>query len=165
MTKGDRALYRRGVGLALFNRQGLVFAARRIDLPDDAWQMPQGGIDRGETPEQAAMRELKEEIGTANADIVAQLDGWLTYDLPPDLAGKVWGGRYRGQTQKWFALAFAGSDGEIDIATAHPEFSDWRWMALEQLAADIVPFKREVYRAVAAAFAPIGRRLAERGGV
>jgi putative (di)nucleoside polyphosphate hydrolase len=154
--------YRRGVGLMLFNRQGRVFAARRLDTPGEAWQMPQGGIDHGETPRQAAMRELGEEIGTEKAEIIGEMDDWLTYDLPAELIGKVWKGRYRGQTQKWFALIFTGNDGDIDIATAHPEFCEWRWTPFDQLVSLIVPFKRELYRAVTLEFAPIARRL-ERG--
>lgn len=152
--------YRRGVGLALFNRQGLVFAAQRVDTPGEAWQMPQGGIDPGESPRQAAMRELKEEIGTDRAEIVAELDDWLSYDLPTDMARRVWRGRFKGQTQKWFALQFTGSDADIDLATAHPEFKSWRWMALDQVAAAIVAFKRPIYERVAKEFAPVASRIA-----
>lgn len=144
--------YRSCVGLALFNRDGLVFAARRIDTPGNAWQMPQGGIDDGETPRQAALRELKEETGTAKAEFLAEIADWVRYDLPPELRGKVWKGRYRGQRQKWFALRFTGTDADIDIVTRHPEFSDWRWMELSALPPLIVPFKRAVYDAVAAEF-------------
>jgi putative (di)nucleoside polyphosphate hydrolase len=151
--------YRRGVGLMLFNRQGCVLVARRVETPGDAWQMPQGGIDHGETPRQAAMRELEEEIGTAKAEIIAETPDWLTYELPADLIGKVWKGRYRGQTQKWFALMFTGEDGDIDIATKHPEFSEWRWARFDQLVDLIVPFKRDLYQAVTAEFAPIARKL------
>lgn len=147
--------YRPCVGLALFNRGGLVFAARRIDTPGDAWQMPQGGIDDGETPRQAALRELEEEIGTAQAEIVAESADWVRYDLPPELVGKVWNGRYRGQCQKWFALRFTGADSDIDIVTKHPEFCDWRWLPLAELPRRIVPFKRAVYDQVAAEFAPL----------
>lgn len=144
--------YRPCVGIALFNAEGLVFAARRIDTPQDAWQMPQGGVDEGETPRAAALREMKEEIGTADAEFIAESADWLCYDLPPELRGKVWKGRYRGQRQKWFALRFTGRDADIDIVTAHPEFSEWRWMPLEALPRLIVPFKRSVYEAVAAEF-------------
>lgn len=159
----DHLPYRPCVGLALFNRAGLVFAARRIDTPAEAWQMPQGGIDRGETPQAAALRELEEEIGTAKAEIVAESAGWLTYDLPPELLGKVWKGRYRGQRQKWFALRFTGSDADIDIVTKHPEFCEWRWMELAELPARIVPFKRGVYDAVAREFAHLPQ-LIRNGG-
>lgn len=162
MTHGRAAdlPWRMGVGIALFNAAGLVFAARRIDTPGDAWQMPQGGIDKGESPRAAALRELEEEIGTAKAEIIGESRDWLTYDLPPDLQGRVWGGRYRGQKQKWFAMLFTGEDGDIDLTCHNPEFSDWRWMELERLPALIVPFKRPLYEAVVAEFAPLARNLA-----
>ncbi len=160
MTNPAGLPYRRGVGLVLFNRQGEVFAARRLDSEVEAWQMPQGGIDPGETPEQAAIRELEEEIGTAKAEIIGATSGWLTYDLPPELVGKVWKGRYRGQVQKWFALRFTGSDGDIDIHTAHPEFCEWRWVPFDSLVDLIVPFKRDLYRAVTTELAPLARQLA-----
>jgi putative (di)nucleoside polyphosphate hydrolase len=152
--------YRPGVGLMLFNPQGLVFTARRIDTAQDAWQMPQGGIDAGETPRQAAFREMKEEIGTDSAEILGESPDWLRYDLPQELVGKVWKGRFRGQTQKWFALRFTGRDCDIDIRTEHPEFSDWRWSRFDQLLDLIVPFKRDLYRAVISEFTPIARDLA-----
>lgn len=150
--------YRQGVGLVLFNRQGLVFVARRIDNAD-GWQMPQGGIDKGEEPQTAALRELEEEIGTAKAEIIAESKGWLTYDLPVDLVGKVWKGKYRGQTQKWYALRFTGSDTDINIHTEHPEFDAWRWVHFSELVDLIVPFKRELYRQVAAEFSELAARL------
>ena len=130
----------------LLNRTGQVFVARRIDMPMlPAWQMPQGGIDPGETPRQAAMRELKEEIGTDNAEILGESRMWLKYDLPPELASGMWGGRYRGQRQKWFAMSFLGSEADFDLATAHPEFDAWKWIQPEQLPEMIVPFKRQLY--------------------
>ncbi len=144
--------YRRGVGIALFNRAGKVFSAERIDTPG-AWQMPQGGIDKDEEPWPAALRELKEEIGTAKADRLDET-GWLRYDLPPHLTGHVWHGRYRGQEQKWFAARFTGVDGDIDLeADHHPEFRAWRWARLSDLPDMIAPFKRDLYLSVAAAFA------------
>ncbi|OIR06233.1 RNA pyrophosphohydrolase [mine drainage metagenome] len=149
--------YRPGVGLALFNPDGLVFAARRIDTEQEAWQLPQGGIDDEETPVQAAMRELEEETSVTQAEIVAESAEWLTYDLPAELVGKVWKGRYRGQTQKWFALRFTGRDDDINIHTAHPEFCEWRWMRLTDLAERIVPFKRDLYRRIVAEFAHLAR--------
>jgi len=145
--------YRRGVGIMLLNRDGKVFVGRRIDQEEEAWQMPQGGIDRGETPRDAAFRELREETGTDKADVVAESKGWLTYDLPGALRGRLWRGRYVGQKQKWFAMRFQGRDGDIDLATHHPEFSAWRWVGHDQLVTLIVPFKRALYGDVLAEFA------------
>ena len=159
MTDHSALPYRSGVGLVLFNSQGLVWVGRRIDEKNDAWQMPQGGIDEGETPEQAALRELEEEIGTARAEIVGETAGWLTYDLPSELVGKVWKGRYRGQKQKWFALRFTGQDSDIRIDTEHPEFAEWRWVEFERLTDLIVPFKRELYARVSEEFAELARRM------
>jgi putative (di)nucleoside polyphosphate hydrolase len=144
--------YRPCVGVMLFNRDGLVFVGRRIDQTVEGWQMPQGGIDDGETPDQAALRELKEEIGTNNAVILRELDDWLCYDLPPHLLGVALHGRYRGQKQKWLAMRFTGEDEEIDIKTHDPEFAQWKWLALEALPRLIVPFKRDTYEKVIAAF-------------
>jgi putative (di)nucleoside polyphosphate hydrolase len=144
--------YRPCVGVMLFNRDGLVFVGRRIDQTVEGWQMPQGGIDDGETPDQAALRELKEEIGTNNAVILRELDDWLCYDLPPHLLGVALHGRYRGQKQKWLAMRFTGEDKEIDIKTHDPEFAQWKWLALEALPRLIVPFKRDTYEKVIAAF-------------
>jgi putative (di)nucleoside polyphosphate hydrolase len=143
--------WRRGVGCLLLSAAGQVFVAQRIGMPG-AWQMPQGGIDEGETPAQAALRELEEEIGTGKATILAESAGWYSYDFPPELIGKAWGGRYRGQTQKWFALRFTGADSDIDLATAHPEFNAWRWSDPAEVLAQIVPFKRALYRDVLAEF-------------
>jgi len=138
--------YRSAVGIMLLNRASQVFVGRRIDMPMlPAWQMPQGGIDPGETPRQAALRELKEEIGTDKADILGESRMWLKYDLPVELIGGVWGGRYRGQRQKWFAMRFTGNDTDIDLATDHPEFDAWKWIPPEQLPELIVPFKRQLY--------------------
>ena len=145
--------YRRCAGIVLLDDAGLVFAGQRLDMPG-AWQMPQGGIDKGETAREAARRELAEEIGTDRAEVIAESAGWLTYDLPPHLLGKALKGRWRGQKQKWFAMRFTGRDGDIDIhGVAHPEFSAWRWMAAADIMAAIVPFKRDVYAAVFREFA------------
>jgi putative (di)nucleoside polyphosphate hydrolase len=138
----------------LFNPAGQIFVARRIDMPSQAWQMPQGGIDRSEDPRHAALRELKEEIGTDHAEIVAESPNWRPYDLPPELIGMLWGGRFRGQTQKWFLLRFTGKDSDINIATEHPEFLEWKWAELDQVPRLIVPFKRAIYEEVVAEFAP-----------
>jgi putative (di)nucleoside polyphosphate hydrolase len=145
--------YRRNVGIMLLNRQGLAWVGRRLDHTE-AWQMPQGGIDDGESPAEAALRELAEEIGTAQVEILCETPGWLTYDLPPELARRMWRGRWRGQAQRWFAMRFTGTDRDIDIATAHPEFDAWRWLPRADLPRLIVPFKRPIYEAVLAEFEP-----------
>ncbi len=145
--------YRRGVGVMLLNRDGLVFVGRRIDQNEEAWQMPQGGIDKGETPRDAAFRELKEETGIDKAEILAETAEWLRYDLPGALRRRLWRGRYVGQKQKWFAMRFLGRDSDIDLATHHPEFNAWQWVPHRRLDALIVPFKRQLYRDVVAEFA------------
>ncbi len=144
--------YRNGVGVMLLNRQGAVFVAKRIDTKAEAWQMPQGGVDSGETPLQAAFRELKEEIGTGNAECLRESADWYTYDLPDELVGKIWGGAYRGQKQKWFAMRYLGEDAEIDICTHEPEFCEWKWVSMKSLPDLIVPFKRDLYRALVQEF-------------
>ncbi|MGI1664154.1 RNA pyrophosphohydrolase [Palleronia sp. KMU-117] len=143
--------YRPCVGVVLTNADGRVFAGERIDTPG-AWQMPQGGIDRGEAPRAAALRELWEETGVMPGDVrvEAETAGWVTYDLPPELQGKVWKGRYRGQRQKWFRVLLTAPDSAIDITRPPREFSRWQWMAPEALLAAIVPFKRATYEAVLA---------------
>ena len=155
LPESELAFYRPAVGIMLLNRDGRVFVGRRVDMPAGlaAWQMPQGGIDPGETPRQAALRELKEEVGTDRAEILAEAAGWLHYDLPAEIAGRMWGGRYRGQRQKWFAMRFTGEDCDIDPAAGdHPEFDAWEWAAPERLPELIVPFKRGIYLAVLAEF-------------
>lgn len=154
----DRLPYRLNVGAALFNRDGLVFIGRRADMPDASahiWQMPQGGIDDGEDPRAAVLRELEEETGTRNAEILAEHPDWLTYDLPAELVGRLFGGRYRGQRQRWFALRFLGRDADIRLdGHGTPEFDAFRWIPLHAAPALAVAWKRPVYEAVAAAFAP-----------
>jgi putative (di)nucleoside polyphosphate hydrolase len=147
--------YRPGVGIMLFNDAGEVFVGQRIDNLADAWQMPQGGIDEGEDPLAAAWREMREEVGTDKAELVAESRRWLTYDLPAELADRIWKGRYRGQRQKWFAFRFRGTDDDIQIATKHAEFRAWKWAALGDLPDMIVPFKRDLYRALMGEFAEL----------
>ena len=133
----------------MLNGDNLVFSARRVDMAVTAWQKPQGGIAGAETPRAAAMRELKEEIGTNDADIVDESRDWLTYEFPEKLAGMTWRGRYRGQTQIWFAMRFRGKDQDIDLDTSgHPEFNDWRWMRPAEVLDQIVDFKKPLYKAV-----------------
>jgi putative (di)nucleoside polyphosphate hydrolase len=146
--------YRPNVGIMLINGDGLIFAAQRLDSEVAAWQMPQGGIDEGEDPRTAALRELEEEIGVPPAlvQVVAETPDWLTYDLPHDIVPRIWKGRYRGQKQKWYLLRYLGRDEQIDLEQDHPEFSEWRWIDPDAMIAAIVPFKRDMYRQVVAAF-------------
>lgn len=153
--------YRPCVGLMLLDKRGRVFVAQRLDMPSEAWQMPQGGIDPGESVRQAGRRELREEIGTDNAEIITEGDDWLYYDLPNDLIGKLWKGRYRGQMQKWLVLRFTGDDSEININTAHPEFSAWKWADIDDLPDLIVPFKRDLYIELVTRFRPFAVALAK----
>jgi 8-oxo-dGTP pyrophosphatase MutT (NUDIX family) len=135
--------YRRGVGIMLLNNRNEVLVGRRADAKD-AWQMPQGGLDENEDPRDAAFRELREEIGTDKAEIIAESKAWLRYDLPPELR-KRWDNRWRGQQQKWFVMRFLGVDADIDVATEQPEFSGWKWIPVERLPELIVSFKRQLY--------------------
>ena len=132
------------------NAHGHVFVGQRKDNNTAAWQMPQGGVDEGEAPREAALRELWEETGVTadKAEIIAETAGWLPYELPHELVPNIWKGRYRGQEQKWFLLRFLGEDSDVNIDTEHPEFSEWRWLPPSELVAHIVPFKRAVYEAV-----------------
>ncbi len=142
--------YRPCVGVVVINSDGLVWSGRRVDNPNDAWQMPQGGIDEGEDPRTAALRELEEEtsIPASDVEVIGEMDDWLPYELPHELVPKLWKGRYRGQTQKWFAMRFEGPDSLINIETDHPEFSHWSWMKPSDLVNKIVPFKRDTYERV-----------------
>ena len=154
--------YRPCVGIMVLNRAGLVFVGRRIEGPEHVdlvhpWQMPQGGIDAGEEPWPAALRELREETNISSVERLGEIAEWLNYDIPRDLVGQAWKGQYRGQTQKWFAVRFVGAESEIDIASpagaAHAEFSAWRWQELKNLPDLVVPFKRPVYERVVQEFA------------
>jgi putative (di)nucleoside polyphosphate hydrolase len=157
--KARKKPYRKGVGALLFNDQGKVFVGERLDAPG-AWQLPQGGVDKGEKPRRAVLRELTEEIGTGKAEILAKSADWLAYDLPDEIAARVWGGRFRGQKQRWFALRFTGEDREIDPANVkHPEFVAWKWAKLEDIPRLIVGFKRPLYEALVAEFKPLARQL------
>ena len=151
MHKGSSKLpYRSNVGIMMVNKTGYIFVGQRLDNNQNAWQMPQGGIDAGEDPETAAYRELLEETGVnqQNVRFLASSSRWLSYDLPEDLIPTLWNGKFRGQKQKWFLFRFLGKDGDINIATEHPEFSEWKWISKENLLEEIVPFKKSVYENV-----------------
>jgi putative (di)nucleoside polyphosphate hydrolase len=160
LSEADLPFYRPAVGIMLVNPAGLVFVGRRVDMPAGlaAWQMPQGGIDPGESPRETAFRELKEEVGTDKAEILAETQGWLHYDVPTEVIIEItqphWGGRYRGQRQKWFLMRFTGTDSDIDPATEHPEFDAWEWVEPERLPELIVPFKRQLYCELLEEFRP-----------
>jgi putative (di)nucleoside polyphosphate hydrolase len=153
--------YRPCVGVMVLNRAGVAFIGRRIDGPEHideshAWQMPQGGIDPGEDSWPAALRELREETNISSVERIGEIAEWLRYDIPRDIVGSAWKGRYRGQSQKWFALRFTGDDSEIDVAhpagAAEPEFSAWRWEPMQNIPSLVVPFKRAVYQRVVGEF-------------
>ena len=146
----DTRPYRPCVGIMLINRVGRVFVGNRIDIDGDHWQMPQGGIDADETAEQAAWRELAEEVGTNAAELLGESTRWFDYDLPPDLAARAWNGKYRGQTQRWFAFRFTGTDQDIDLEAHKAEFEAWKWADVSELVDLTVSFKRDVYRQVVA---------------
>ncbi|MBI1214241.1 MAG: RNA pyrophosphohydrolase [Alphaproteobacteria bacterium] len=164
MSKDDEeknARYRPCVGMTIFNAEGFVLVGERLDNPG-AWQMPQGGIDEGEDPETAVFREMEEEIGTRAARIVTVIEDWIYYDIPPRTAKRLWGGKYKGQRQKWIALAFTGTDDDINLeAHSHPEFGRWKWVPLEDLLDYVVPFKRDVYSRVIEAFTDVPQMLKE----
>ena len=145
--------FRRGVGIFLINKNNQLWVGKRIDFKNDYWQMPQGGIDKDENPKQAMIRELSEEVGIKkNYEILMELDGWLSYSLPSSLKKIVWGGKYLGQTQKWFACRFFGTDDEFDLETHQPEFEDWKWIKPEDAMKFVVPFKKKLYMDVLKGF-------------
>ena len=146
--------YRPCVGIMLLNKENKVFIAQRVDTKGTTWQMPQGGIDSTETPWQAALREMKEEINTVNVRLIAETKEWITYDFPEKLHETLWGGRFFGQTQKWFLVEYLGQDDEINIHTRHPEFTEWRWVDATELPDLIVPFKRDLYIKLLEEFKP-----------
>jgi putative (di)nucleoside polyphosphate hydrolase len=156
----DELPYRPCAGIMLANMQGKIFVGQRMDRLEGtgAWQMPQGGIDKGEDPRTAGLRELAEETAVTSAEIIAESSHWYNYDLPEHLIGKSWTGKYRGQTQKWLALRFTGDDTEIDLAPLghKQEFDQWRWARMDELIELIVPFKRQVYEQVIAEFRHLG---------
>ena len=148
MNKNNQLPLRIGVGIVLLNHENNIFVGKRIDNPQNSWQMPQGGVDQNEDFIQAARRELEEETGIKSVKLIKALDGWLNYDLPENLLGKLWNGKYRGQKQKWFIMKFVGSENEINIKTKNAEFKEWKWIDINQLTSVVVDFKLEVYKNV-----------------
>ncbi|WP_440633076.1 RNA pyrophosphohydrolase [Candidatus Pelagibacter sp. HIMB1485] len=144
----DNLPLRSGVGIVVLNKENKVFVAKRIDNPKNFWQMPQGGVDEGEDFLKAAYRELEEETSIKNVELIKELDGTITYELPDRLLGLIWKGKYRGQKQKWFLMRFVGSDSEINIKTKHPEFLEWKWIELDKITDLVVDFKLHVYKEV-----------------
>ena len=139
---------RKGVGVVLLNKNNQIFVGKRIDNPNDFWQMPQGGIDKGESPLEAAYRELNEETNVKSVELIAEIKNEITYNLPDKLLGIIWKGKYKGQTQKWFIMRFMGEDNEINLKTKHPEFLDWKWINVENITDKVVDFKLHVYKKI-----------------
>ena len=148
MQSKNKLPLRIGVGIILLNNKNNVFVGKRIDNPKNSWQMPQGGVDENEDFLQAAKRELEEETGVKSVKLIKELDGWFKYDLPEYLLGKLWKGKYRGQKQKWFVMKFLGKSSEINVKTKNPEFFEWKWIELSQLASIAVHFKVDIYRKI-----------------
>jgi len=148
LNKFKKLPLRKGVGIILLNSENKVFVARRIDNPKDFWQMPQGGVDKNEDFLTAALRELKEETSIENVELIKELDGITTYELPDNLLGIIWKGKYRGQEQKWFLMRFKGNENEINLRTKHPEFLDWQWIELDKITKYVVNFKLDIYEII-----------------
>ena len=148
MKKKEEMPLRLGVGIVLLNDNNEVFVGKRIDNPEDFWQMPQGGVDKNENFLDAAKRELEEETSIKNVKLIKEIEGWLTYDLPKNLLGKIWKGKYRGQKQKWFIMKFLGSNNEININTKEPEFLDWKWIKPSKLPEVVINFKINIYKKI-----------------
>tara|TARA_B100000965_G_scaffold327762_1_gene290674 strand:- start:605 stop:1081 length:477 start_codon:yes stop_codon:yes gene_type:complete len=148
LDKFKKLPLRKGVGVILLNSENKVFVARRIDNPKDFWQMPQGGVDKNEDFLTAALRELKEETSIENVELIKELDGITTYELPDNLLGIIWKGKYRGQEQKWFLMRFKGNENEINLRTKYPEFLDWQWIELDKITKYVVNFKLDIYEII-----------------
>jgi len=146
MLENKNLPLRYGVGIILLNDDNKIFVGKRIDNPENFWQMPQGGLDKNESFLHAAKRELEEETGIRNVQLIKEINGWLTYDLPKNLLGKIWGGKFRGQKQKWFIMKFIGKKEEINIKTSNPEFLEWKWIDSSKLTEVVVDFKKEIYK-------------------
>tara|TARA_B100001123_G_scaffold131133_1_gene152216 strand:- start:838 stop:1314 length:477 start_codon:yes stop_codon:yes gene_type:complete len=148
MSEDKQLPLRAGVGIVLLNHENNIFVGKRIDNPKDSWQMPQGGVNKNENFLKAAKRELEEETGIKSVELIKELDGWFKYDLPKDLLGKLWKGKYRGQKQKWFVMKFLGKIDEINLKTKNPEFFDWKWIAPSALPEVAVNFKVDIYKEI-----------------
>ena len=146
LLKNTSKIYRKGVGIMLLNEEGKIFVGQRFDKDKAAWQMPQGGIDKGEKSIEALKRELEEETSIKNVELIKEIEGKITYELPENLLGIIWKGKYRGQKQKWFLMRYLGTDEEINIKTDKPEFLDWKWIDLEMITEVVVDFKLHVYK-------------------
>ena len=148
LKKYNNLPLRLGVGIVLLNSENKIFVGKRIDNPVNSWQMPQGGVDKNENLLNAAFRELGEETGVKNVKLIKEIDTWLTYDLPKNLLGKLWNGKYRGQRQRWFVMRFIGKDEEVNVKTKNAEFKEWKWIAVDQLTNVAVDFKLQIYKKI-----------------
>jgi len=148
LKKYNNLPLRLGVGIVLLNSENKIFVGKRIDNPVNSWQMPQGGVDKNENLLNAAFRELREETGVKNVKLIKEIDTWLTYDLPKNLLGKLWNGKYRGQRQRWFVMRFIGKDEEVNVKTKNAEFKEWKWIAVDQLTNVVVDFKLQIYKKI-----------------